>query len=169
MSEAYPFMRSFPLFEHMSREHGLTLMESELDEIERIVVKMLEMDVRLRTVDDASDGARIAAPVYEAEPSKFEDTPLLAAKRCAFDSPTHANLDALIQAAQITTGTQSEATYGGGIQVKDMDAHDIADAILRARPKPFMPATRLCTACDTALPDSLPPTIHKCSRCRNEL
>lgn len=68
-----------------------------------------------------------------------------------------------------TPGTQIKASYGGGIQVKDMDAHDIADAILRARPKPFMPATRLCTACDTALPDSLPPTIHKCSRCRNEL
>lgn len=33
--EKWPQMRNYPLFELMSREHGLTLMESELDDIER--------------------------------------------------------------------------------------------------------------------------------------
>lgn len=37
----------YPLFEHMSRAHGLTLVETELDDIIRVVDKM-----RVKTGDD---------------------------------------------------------------------------------------------------------------------
>lgn len=43
-SDATPEMRSYPLFELMSREHGLTLMESEMDEIENVVMQMRAND-----------------------------------------------------------------------------------------------------------------------------
>ncbi len=36
---SHPSTGTYPLFEHMSREHGLTLIETELDEIRHAVVK----------------------------------------------------------------------------------------------------------------------------------
>ena len=46
------------------------------------------------------------APPYE----KFVDTPLLAAKRRAFDYPSQANLDALIEAAKAEQIEQQQKT-----------------------------------------------------------
>ena len=40
----------FPLFEHMAREHGLTLIDSELSEIVRIAEKLGEERIRLRAL-----------------------------------------------------------------------------------------------------------------------
>lgn len=37
-------MRTQELFDYMSREHGLTLLESEMHEIELIIARMLEAD-----------------------------------------------------------------------------------------------------------------------------
>jgi len=37
-------MRNQELFTHMSREHGLTLLESEMYEIELIVARMMAAD-----------------------------------------------------------------------------------------------------------------------------
>lgn len=37
--------RRYPLFEHMSREHGLTLTDYEMDEIERVVLGMQAVTV----------------------------------------------------------------------------------------------------------------------------
>jgi hypothetical protein len=36
--------RNYPLFEHMDEEHGLTLTEDQLWQIERIVLKMYNID-----------------------------------------------------------------------------------------------------------------------------
>lgn len=62
------------------------------------------------------------------------------------------------------TGNQIEASYGKGIQVKDMDAHDVADAILRAQPKPFVAGShKICLTCERILPADWPTSI--CEEC----
>lgn len=54
-----------------------------------------------------SEGQNQEAP---ANQPPFVDTPLLAAKRRAFDNPTQANLDALIKAAMESATASSEAS-----------------------------------------------------------
>ena len=44
--------RNYPLFEHMDEEHGLTLTEDQLWQIERIVLKMYNIDPEKCTMDE---------------------------------------------------------------------------------------------------------------------
>lgn len=77
-----------------------------------------------------------------------------------------ANLEVEIAKAK-RAEAEPEATYGGGVKVEDMDPHDVADAILRAQPRQFMPsAHRICHSCDQILPDSTPEGANLCRRCQ---
>lgn len=53
-------MRNQDLFNYMSREHGLTLLESEMHEIELIVARMLAID---RAQEAARSGEESSCPV----------------------------------------------------------------------------------------------------------
>lgn len=48
----------FPLFEHMSREHGLTLLDSEMEEIVRVVRKMTSPGVWVSAASRQNRGTR---------------------------------------------------------------------------------------------------------------
>lgn len=62
---------NYPLFELMSREHGLTLMESELDEI-------IDIAAGLRTADLSTNGAPPAAPAIQKSPVEAAEELILA-------------------------------------------------------------------------------------------
>lgn len=55
-------MRNQELFSHMSRKHGLTLIESEMHEIELIVARTLAID---REQDAARSGAELRRRVLK--------------------------------------------------------------------------------------------------------
>ena len=46
-----------PLFDHMANEHGLTLLDSELNEIVHIVLEMQRVAMAAQVSPDATDAA----------------------------------------------------------------------------------------------------------------
>ena len=55
----------YPLFEHMSREHGLTLLDSELQEIVRVATPLAQARIKEleQTLAQCAEQARVAALV----------------------------------------------------------------------------------------------------------
>ena len=48
----------YPLFEHMANEHGLTLLDSELNEIVHIVLEMQRVAMAAEVSPDATEAAK---------------------------------------------------------------------------------------------------------------
>ena len=64
---------AYPLFEHMSREHGLTLLDSELDEIIR-VVRSLTPENHARATRGLAEASGSSQGGY-GEPEAIYDVP----------------------------------------------------------------------------------------------